>query len=75
MLLDLVHEDINKVSVKPYIELPTYDHFDPQQSAEMWGYHLCRQQSQIVGWFYGQNITFIKCSKCGEVHLQTETYI
>ena len=75
MLLDLVHEDINKVSVKPYIELPTYDHFEPQQSAEMWNYHLCRQQSQIIDWFYGQNITFIKCCNCGEVGVRTGIHL
>ena len=67
MLLDLIHEDINKVSVKPYIELPVYNEFDPSQSEEMWRYHLQRQNSQIINWFYGQTITNIKCIHCGEV--------
>ena len=47
MLLDLIHEDLNKVTVKPYIELPTYDHFEEDQSSAMWSYHLQRQNSQI----------------------------
>ena len=67
MLLDLIHEDINKVSVKPYIELPSYSQFDPSQSLEMWKYHLQRQNSQIIDWFYGQTITNIECIHCGEV--------
>lgn len=67
MLLDLIHEDLNKVTVKPYIELPTYDHFEEDQSSAMWSYHLQRQNSQIVDWFYGQTITEIECCECGEV--------
>ena len=67
MLLDLIHEDLNKVTVKPYIELPNYNSFDPSQSSAMWAYHLQRQNSQIVDWFYGQTVTEIECCECGEV--------
>ena len=67
MLLDLLHEDINQISTKPYIEYPVYTSFDKSQSGEMWNFHLCRNKSQIVDWFYGQSVTFVKCTECGEV--------
>ena len=74
MLLDLLHEDINKVSSKPYIELPTYTSFALEQSAEMWNYHLQRNNSRIIDMFYGQTVTFIKCSKCGEERVKYEPF-
>ena len=74
MLLDLIHEDLNKVTVKPYIELPTYNSFDPSQSSAMWAYHLQRQNSQIVDWFYGQTVTEIECCECGERRVKYEPF-
>ena len=74
MLLDLLHEDINKVSSKPYIELPTYHSFDVKQSAEMWSYHLQRNDSRIIDMFYGQTVTYIRCSKCGEERVKYEPF-
>lgn len=67
MLLDLLHEDINQITTKPYIEYPVYTSFEKSQSGEMWSFHLCRNKSQIVDWFYGQSVTFVKCTECGEV--------
>ena len=74
MLMNLLHEDVNVVSVKPYIEYPTYNVFDPSQSPEMWGYYLQRDNSRIIDLFYGQTITFIKCSQCGEQRVKYEPF-
>lgn len=74
MLMNLLHEDVNRVSTKPYIEYPTYNVFDPSQSPEMWGYYLQRDNSRIIDLFYGQTITFIKCSQCGEQRVKYEPF-
>lgn len=67
MFLDLLHEDMNRISKKPYIEYPVYTSFSPEQSSEMWNFHLQRNQSPIIDWFYGQTVTFVRCTECGEV--------
>lgn len=67
MFLDLLHEDMNKITKKPYIEYPVYTSFSPEQSSEMWSFHLQRNQSPIIDWFYGQTVTFVRCTECGEV--------
>ena len=63
----MIHEDINSISSTPYIEYPTYTSYSPSQSDEMWNIHLQRNNSKIIDWFYGQTISFIKCSKCQTV--------
>lgn len=67
MFLDLLHEDMNRISKKPYIEYPVYTSFSPEQSDEMWSFHLQRNESPIIDWFYGQTVTFVRCTECGEV--------
>ena len=74
MLMNLLHEDVNRVSTKPYIEYPTYNVFDPSQSPEMWDYYLQRDNSRVIDLFYGQTITFIKCSQCGEQRVKYEPF-
>jgi len=48
-LLDGLHEDLNRVKKKPYVELPeSNNRTDAVVSAEFWNAHLRRNQSIIV---------------------------
>eukprot|EP00124_Ichthyophonus_hoferi_P000477 Ihof_evm7s18 gene=Ihof_evmTU7s18 len=55
-LLDGLHEDLNRVKQKPYIEMPdSDDHPDEYKLAEIsWDYHKKRNDSIIVDLFQGQ---------------------
>ena len=42
-VLDGLHEDLNRVKKKPYVEMPDFRHFPEEQRAEyQWKYHLIR---------------------------------
>lgn len=48
-LLDGLHEDLNKVKRKPYIELKDSDNRpDDEVAEELWNYHKARNDSVIV---------------------------
>lgn len=54
-LLDALHEDLNRVTDKPYRELKDSDgRADCEVAAEAWAHHLERNRSIIVDLFYGQ---------------------
>ncbi len=53
-LLDSLHEDLNRVKKKPYVELPSSDgRPDEVVSAEFWNAHLRRNRSVIVDLMHG----------------------
>lgn len=53
-LLDLLHEDLNRVTKKPYVETKDSDNRpDEVVSSEHWKNHLQRNQSVIVDTFQG----------------------
>jgi len=54
-LLDSLHEDLNRVKKKPYVELPESNNRPDQiVSTEFWHAHLRRNQSVIVDLMHGQ---------------------
>ena len=54
-LLDSLHEDLNRVTEKPYAELKDSNNRpDSEVAAEAWQQHHARNQSIIVDLFYGQ---------------------
>eukprot|EP00826_Nyctotherus_ovalis_P052313 TRINITY_DN6611_c0_g2_i1.p1 TRINITY_DN6611_c0_g2~~TRINITY_DN6611_c0_g2_i1.p1 ORF type:complete len:1153 (-),score=374.80 TRINITY_DN6611_c0_g2_i1:62-3520(-) len=64
-VLDGLHEDLNRVKKKPYVESKTTD--DPKNdsiSVDSWYCHLARNQSVIVDLMYGQYKSVLKCPKC-----------
>eukprot|EP01022_Parablepharisma_sp_SALTPOND_P003287 TRINITY_DN1130_c0_g1_i1.p1 TRINITY_DN1130_c0_g1~~TRINITY_DN1130_c0_g1_i1.p1 ORF type:complete len:1249 (+),score=175.71 TRINITY_DN1130_c0_g1_i1:191-3937(+) len=64
-VLDALHEDLNRVKKKPYVEYKTTD--DPNDnsiSVESWYNHLARNQSVIVDLMHGQYKSVVKCPKC-----------
>jgi len=48
-VLDGLHEDLNRVKKKPYVEMPDFRHYAEEERAEyQWNYHLIRNQSVIL---------------------------
>ena len=53
-VLDGLHEDLNRVMKKPYVELPDFRHEEESlRAAYQWNYHLIRNQSVIVDLMHG----------------------
>ena len=66
-LLDGLHEDLNRVTKKPYIELKDSNgRPDAEVAAEEWSAHIQRNNSVIVNLFHGQHRSEIKCSSCND---------
>ena len=65
--MDVLHEDLNLILKKPYIESPIYKEYDAKQAEEMWNIFLQRNTSRIVDLLYGMTWNQIRCTECGEV--------
>lgn len=65
-LLDGLHEDINKISKKPYVKSVEDDgsHEDSLVAREAWKVHLKRNKSLIVDLFQGQLKSTVICAIC-----------
>ncbi|ELT99007.1 hypothetical protein CAPTEDRAFT_129894 [Capitella teleta] len=65
-LLDGLHEDLNRVHNKPYVELKDSDGREDEEVAkEAWDNHLLRNRSVIVDLFHGQLKSTVMCQNCG----------
>ena len=64
-LLDGVHEDLNRVEKKPYVEIKEAENAaemeDKELAAMYWGYHEMRNRSVIVDLFHAQLKSTIVC--------------
>ncbi|PLW57332.1 hypothetical protein PCANC_02454 [Puccinia coronata f. sp. avenae] len=81
-LLDALHEDLNRVKVKPFDEIPDYDDEnsadDPLQEAEKilnlaktcWNLYRRRNDSVIVDLFQGQYKSTLICPDCNKVAIK-----
>ncbi|KAJ3089286.1 Ubiquitin carboxyl-terminal hydrolase 15, partial [Quaeritorhiza haematococci] len=76
-LLDAIHEDVNKILKKPYIELPDYDDTvaDEVIAKDFWDAHVKRNDSIIVDEFYGQYKSKITCKDCGKTSIKFDPYM
>lgn len=64
-LLDGLHEDLNKIKNKPYIEGVNVEGKSLQEIAnEYWNVHLARNTSKIVDIFCGQLRSHLVCPNC-----------
>ena len=65
-LLDTLHEDLNRVAEKPYIEMKEKFELesDLKGSRRWWDNHLKRENSIIVDLFHGQYKSTITCPEC-----------
>lgn len=80
-LLDILHEDCNRVLSKPYIEKPEKQdeigETDEQASAKAWALHKRREDSRILDFFMGQIKSRVQCCKpaCGRVSTTFDPFL
>ncbi|XP_037533681.1 ubiquitin carboxyl-terminal hydrolase 32 [Nematolebias whitei] len=74
-LLDGLHEDLNRVHEKPYVELKDSDgRPDCEVASEAWENHLRRNQSIVVDLFHGQLKSQVKCKTCGHISARFDPF-
>uniref|UniRef100_A0A4W3JWA4 Ubiquitin carboxyl-terminal hydrolase 32 n=1 Tax=Callorhinchus milii TaxID=7868 RepID=A0A4W3JWA4_CALMI len=74
-LLDGLHEDLNRVHDKPYVELKDSDgRPDYEVAAEAWDNHLRRNKSIVVDLFHGQLKSQVKCKMCGHISARFDPF-
>jgi ubiquitin carboxyl-terminal hydrolase 4/11/15 len=60
-----LHEDLNAVTKKPYIEMiDKPDRPDDEIAKEFWDNHIARNKSIIVDLMYGQVKSTVTCLTC-----------
>ena len=76
-LLDKIHEDLNSISKKPYIEIEEKgkDESDEDASKRWWEMHLLRENSIIVDLFQGQFKSTITCNYCNRIAVSFDSYM
>ncbi|KAL0095929.1 hypothetical protein J3Q64DRAFT_1705426 [Phycomyces blakesleeanus] len=75
-LLDGLHEDLNRILKKPYIELPDFKDMSDQEIAQCnWNYHKARNDSIIVDIFQGQFKSRLTCNACNKVSVTFDPYM
>lgn len=71
-LLDGLHEDLNRVLKKPYVENPDWNGGGSkelvQHAATAWEGYMKRNDSVIVDLFQGQYKSTLVCPECEKVH-------
>ncbi|XP_039266977.2 ubiquitin carboxyl-terminal hydrolase 32-like [Styela clava] len=74
-LLDGLHEDLNRVEEKPYVELKDSDgRPDEEVAQEAWENHLMRNQSVIVDLFHGQIRSQVRCMECNNLSVRFDPF-
>ena len=76
-VLDNLHEDLNRITNKKYMELQEQKdgESDEDASNRWWNYYKSRENSIIVDLFQGQYKSSIKCSTCGNTSISYDTYM
>lgn len=75
-LLDGLHEDLNTVVNKPYIESSdSSDQSDSEIAAKSWRYHKSRDDSFIVDLFQGQYKSRLVCDVCKKKSVTFDTFM
>ncbi|KAK4795653.1 hypothetical protein SAY86_027979 [Trapa natans] len=75
-LLDGLHEDLNRVKQKPYIEMKdSDDRPDEEVAEESWIYHKARNDSIIVDVCQGQYKSTLVCPACGKISITFDPFM
>eukprot|EP01087_Luapelamoeba_hula_P023258 TRINITY_DN8513_c0_g1_i1.p1 TRINITY_DN8513_c0_g1~~TRINITY_DN8513_c0_g1_i1.p1 ORF type:complete len:1313 (+),score=298.81 TRINITY_DN8513_c0_g1_i1:395-3940(+) len=75
-LLDGLHEDLNRVVDKPYVEsVESNGRSDEIVAAESWEAHLKRNKSIIVDLFQGQFKSTVVCPVCDRVSITFDPFM
>ncbi|KAM8927104.1 ubiquitin carboxyl-terminal hydrolase 2 isoform 2-T2 [Pelodytes ibericus] len=65
-LLDGLHNEVNRVTVRPRPSCQDLDHMpDTEKGRQMWKRYLEREDSRIVELFVGQLKSSLTCTECG----------
>uniref|UniRef100_A0A8C7SJT9 Ubiquitin carboxyl-terminal hydrolase n=1 Tax=Oncorhynchus mykiss TaxID=8022 RepID=A0A8C7SJT9_ONCMY len=65
-LLDGLHNEVNRVTVRPRGSSEDFDHLpDREKGDRMWSKYLEREDSKVVDLFVGQLKSSLTCSTCG----------
>ncbi|XP_046852979.1 ubiquitin carboxyl-terminal hydrolase 4-like [Xenia sp. Carnegie-2017] len=74
-LLDGLHEDLNRIKKKPYVELKDADgRPDEVVAQELWQAHRRRNDSIIVDFFHGQFKSTLTCPDCSKVSITFDPF-
>ena len=74
-LLDGLHEDLNRVKKKPYLESKDSDgRPDEAVAAEAWSMHKQREDSIVVDTFHGQLKSHVTCRNCQKVSVKIDAF-
>lgn len=75
-LLDGLHEDLNRIKKKPYIENPEVDNRPEAEVAkEAWTKHKSRNDSIIVDYFQGQLKSTLNCPVCDKISITFDPFM
>ncbi|KAE8722454.1 Ubiquitin carboxyl-terminal hydrolase 10 [Hibiscus syriacus] len=75
-LLDGLHEDLNRVKQKPYIEMKEADDRpDEEVAAESWKNHKARNDSIIVDVCQGQYKSTLVCPVCSKISITFDPFM
>ncbi|KAJ3415870.1 CSN-associated deubiquitinating enzyme Ubp12 [Chytridiales sp. JEL 0842] len=75
-LLDGLHEDLNRIKKKPYIEAPDMDGWsDEDIAAKSWEIYRARNDSAIVDLFQGEYKSRVECLDCGKWSVKFDPYM
>lgn len=71
-LLDGLHEDLNRIQKKPYVEIPDWEgEATPERmwkhAEHMWDLYRRRNDSVMIDLFFGQFRSTLTCLECGKV--------
>lgn len=75
-LLETLHEDLNDISAKPYIEYKDFDgqRTDQEISREYWDGFKKREKSLFVDLFYGQLKSRVQCTVCNKISISFDPF-
>ncbi|KAJ2077682.1 hypothetical protein H4R24_004985 [Coemansia sp. RSA 988] len=74
--LDGMHEDLNRIVQKPYIEVPDADgRADGEVADEQWDIYKRRNDSVVVDLFQGQYRSTLVCPECGHVSVTFDPFM
>ncbi|KAI4303595.1 hypothetical protein MLD38_039204 [Melastoma candidum] len=75
-LLDGLHEDLNRVKQKPYLEAKDSNgRPDKEVADESWRYHRARNDSIIVDVCQGQYKSTLVCPVCGKISITFDPFM
>lgn len=78
-LLDGLHEDLNRILKKPYIEAPDWEGGDEKDlvafAKRQWDIYKARNDSVIVDLFQGQYRSTLVCPDCNKVSIKFDPFM